>query len=46
MEDEQRRAMFDAWQRKQDKKEKECIPHRWSYAHPVHCLDCGKVKDV
>ena len=42
MEEEQREAMFNAWKLKEDKKHKDCEPHRWSYAEPKHCGECGK----
>ena len=42
MEEEQREAMFNAWKLKEDKKHKDCEPHRWSYAEPKHCVECGK----
>jgi hypothetical protein len=42
MEEEQRKAMFDAWKKQEDKKHKDCEPHRWSYAEPKHCVECGK----
>jgi len=45
MDDKQRSAMFNAWRMVQDKREKDCGLHRWGYAEPVRCLDCGKVKD-
>lgn len=38
--------MFDAWKEKEDKKHKECEPHRWSYSEPKHCVKCGKRFEV
>lgn len=40
--EEQREAMFNSWQKDEHIKHKNCEPHRWSYADPKHCLDCGK----
>jgi len=40
--EEQRDAMFESWQKKENIKHKNCEPHRWSYSEPKHCLDCGK----
>jgi hypothetical protein len=43
MEESQREAMFNAWKIKEDKKQNNC-KHRWGYAEPILCLDCGLVK--
>lgn len=43
MEDEQRGAMFNAWKVKEDRKQNNC-KHRWGYANPIHCYDCGMLK--
>lgn len=44
--EEQRSVMYEAWKQKEELKHKKCEPHRWSYAKPVHCLDCGKRKMI
>ena len=44
MKDDQREAMFNAWRRQQDEKEKQC-KHKWCYVTPYYCLRCGKLKD-
>ena len=44
MEDEQREAMFNGWKLKEDEKHRNCKNHRWTYAEPIHCFDCGMQK--